>query len=95
MSILVVCVGRLKYWSTKFSSLHIESMYGHNDIPASKLFFEEDAKYYYSLAFEIEFICLLINFTFGYHYKFLPEEATRFLEKYAPNIFTRAQSQRP
>jgi len=80
-------IGRLKYLSKKFSSLHIESMYGHDDFPASRLFTEEDAHYYHSLAFELQFICLLINFTFGYHFKLLPEEGRRFLETYASEIF--------
>lgn len=82
-------IGRLKYLSNKFSSLHIESMYGHNDIPASRLFAEEDANYYSSLAFEVEFLCLLINFTFGYHFKLLPEEGRRFLETHASEIFSK------
>ncbi len=82
-------IGRLKYLSKKFSSLHIESMYGHNDVPASRLFTEEDAQYYFSLAFEIEFLCLLINFTFGYHFEFIPEEGRRFLERYASRLFSK------
>lgn len=80
-------IGRLKYLSKKFSSLHIESMYGHKDVPASRLFSEEDAHYYYSLAFEIEITCLIINFTFGYNFKLLPEKGRIFLETYASEIF--------
>lgn len=82
-------IGRLKYMSKKFSSLHVESMYGYNDFPASRIFTEEDAQYYFSLAFEIMFICLLINFTFGYHFEFIPEEGRRFLETYASEIFSK------
>lgn len=82
-------IGRLKYLSKKFSGLHIESMYGHKDIPASRLFTEEDAIYYSSLAFEIMFLCLLINFTFGYHFEFIPEEGRRFLDKEASHLFSK------
>lgn len=82
-------IGRLKYLSKKFSSLHVESMYGYNDVPASRLFTEEDAQYFFNLAFEVEFLCILINFTFGYHFEFIPEEGRRFLETYASEIFSK------
>jgi len=80
-------IARLKLFSNKFSRLHVEAMYGFNNAPASKIFTESDAIYYYECAFEIEFICLLIAFTFGYHFELLPEEGRRFLEEHVSSIF--------
>jgi len=65
---------RLKYLSHHFERLHIEGMYGYENIPPSKIFEQTDADYYIQNCFDAIFGIRLVQLVLGYIFNYISEE---------------------